>query len=130
VQPVARHILSLDIDAKLADGAAELVNAIARVPMKDGKIRRNYSFATKYCSWHVPDAYPIFDSVVGRLLGEYQRLDRFAAYTWQHELTEYATFKAAVEAFQQHYDLGAFSFKELDKFLWSYGKEYFGRNTP
>jgi hypothetical protein len=126
VQSVAKHILSLNIDAKLGEGAAELVNQIARVPMRDGKIRRNYSFASKYCSWHMPDAYPIFDSVVSKMIGEYQRVDRFAEYTWQHELSDYLTFKRAVEAFQQRYDLGAFSYKELDKFLWSYGKEYSG----
>jgi hypothetical protein len=126
VQPVARHILSLNLDAKLAQGAAELVNQIARTPMKDGKVRRNYSFATKYCSWHMPAAYPIFDSVVGKLISEYQRLDRFANYTWQHELTDYLVFKQAIEAFREKYGLSDFSFKELDKFLWSYGKETLG----
>jgi hypothetical protein len=126
VQPVAKHILSLDIDAKLAEGAAELVNQIARTPTDSGKVRRNYSFASKYCSWHAPEAYPIFDSVVGKLISEYQRIDRFADFTWQHELTDYLTFKRAMEAFREQYGLEAFSFKELDKFLWSYGKEYLG----
>lgn len=124
VRPIAKHILNLDIDARLAQGAPELVNEIARTPVDDGKIRRNYSFATKYCSWHMPEAYPIFDSVVGKLISEYQRMDRFADYVWQRELTDYGTFRRAVEAFRDRYGLAEFSFKELDKFLWLYGKEF------
>ena len=90
---------------RLAQGAPELVNEIARTPVDDGKIRRNYSFATKYCSWHMPEAYPIFDNVVGKLVSEYQRLDRFADYVWQRELTDYGTFRRAVEAFRDRYGL-------------------------
>lgn len=127
VPPVAKHILRLDIDTRLVEGAPELVNDIARTPTGDGKIRRNYSFATKYCSWHVPDAYPIFDSIVGKLISEYQRLDEFSAFFWQYELSDYLRFKHTVEAFREHYGLTDFSFKELDKFLWLYGKEYFGK---
>lgn len=130
VQPAARRIVSLDIDARLAQGAPELVNEIAVTPIKPGKTMRFYSFATKYCSWHVPDAYPIFDSVVSKLINEYQRMDRFANYVWQYELNEYHTFKHTLETFRESYGLTGFSFKELDKFLWLYGKEYFGTNKP
>ncbi len=36
VQPAARHILSLGIDARLAAGDPELVDEIALTPVKDG----------------------------------------------------------------------------------------------
>jgi hypothetical protein len=122
VQPVAKHILSLNIDTKLALGAPELVNEIARTPTGSGGIRRNYSFATKYCSWHVPEAYPIFDSVVESVISEYQRMDRFADHLWKYQLSDYLTFKHTMETFRQYYSLTEFSFKDLDKFLWRYGK--------
>lgn len=127
VRPVAKHILSLNIDAKLAAGDATLVNEIARTPMGNGKVRRNYSFASKYCSWHAPEAYPLFDSVVEKLIMAYQRMDRFAAFVWQQELSDYLNFKRTVEVFRETYGLTEFSFKELDKFLWLYGKESFGK---
>ena len=37
----------------LATGSPEIVDKIARVTLSiNGKVRNNYSFATKYCSWH------------------------------------------------------------------------------
>lgn len=66
---MARHIVSLNIDDPLSSGRADLdlVERIARLEQK-GKVRRNYSFATKYCSFHRPDVYPIYDSLVVEIL--------------------------------------------------------------
>jgi hypothetical protein len=123
--PVADHIWRHNIDPKLAQGAPELVNEIALTPHKDGKIRRNYSFATKYCAWHNPDAYPIFDSYVEKLIWEYQRFDKFSDFRRGDLTNNYPTYKYTLEAFRQRYRLMDFSFKDLDKFLWGYGKAYF-----
>jgi hypothetical protein len=57
----------------------------------------------------------------------YQRMDRFAAFVWQQELSDYLNFKRTIEVFRETYGLTEFSFKELDKFLWLYGKESFGK---
>jgi hypothetical protein len=66
---VARHVVALDIDVDLAENTAdpELIERIANVSI-GGKRRRNYSFATKYCSFHRPEVYPIFDSLVADVL--------------------------------------------------------------
>lgn len=129
VTPVAKHIQALNIDARLADGDPSLVNEIALTSIKEGKNVRFYAFATKYCSWHVPDAYPMFDGIVGRLISEYQRVDKFAFF-WKHDLTnDYLKFRQVVEAFRDQYGLTDFTFKDLDKFLWRYGKEYFGKSA-
>jgi hypothetical protein len=72
---VARHIVGLDIDARLKQGDLDVVEQIANVPIKTKKKekkRRNYSFATKYCSFHQPDLYPIYDSIVAKTLKAYQ----------------------------------------------------------
>ncbi len=77
-----------------------------------------------------PTGYPIFDGVVSKLINEYQRLDEFSEFFWQNELSrDYLKFKRTIEAFQQKYGLTDFSYKELDKFLWVYGKEYFGKSA-
>ncbi len=121
VHRVAEAIWQRRIDARLAEGAPELVNEIAPTEIK-GKTRRNYSFASKYCHWHAPETYPIFDSVVERLLWDYCRQDRYADFR-RGELWDYPHYKAIVEQFRRHYGLEPLNFKALDKFLWLYGKE-------
>jgi hypothetical protein len=32
-----------------------------------------YSFATKYCSHHKPEMYPIYDSYVDKMLGYFKK---------------------------------------------------------
>lgn len=69
VVSVARHIAGLDIDAHLNTGSPDAVDLIATVDIS-GKQRRNFSFATKYCNWHNPVSYPIYDTQVdASLLG-------------------------------------------------------------
>ena len=92
-----------------------------------GKKRYCFSFATKYCSWHVPEHYQIADSFVEKLLIAYRNRDRFVAFE-NKALHDYTRFKEIVEAFRRRYGLTNFGFKELDKFLWLYGKEKFPNN--
>lgn len=123
---VATHVWQCDIDFRLAAKSPEVVNEIARTRMKDGKIRWNYSFASKYCSWHQPDAYPIYDGYVDSLIWAYQKHDKFSKFRRGDLFADYCQYKRVLEAFREYYGLTEFSFKELDKFLWVYGKEYFG----
>ena len=58
---VAKHIVDLDIDPRLANRDLTLVNDIAVVKVNGRKPRNNYSFATKYCSHHFPKDYPIYE---------------------------------------------------------------------
>jgi hypothetical protein len=120
---VAQHICSLNIDPKLAQGSLEVVDEIAMITLK-GKRKRNYSFATKYCSWHRPEVYPIFDSYVERLLWTYRQQDRFTEYK-RGETWHYPRYVEIIEQFRAHYGLDEFGLKELDKFLWQYGMDVF-----
>ena len=45
-----------------------------------GKTRNHYSFASKYCSHHFPEDYPIFDSYVEKMLRFYAKADQFASF--------------------------------------------------
>lgn len=123
VGQVAEHIFGLKIDPKLKSHSLEVVNEIAVLSIK-GKARRNYSFATKYCSWHAPETYPIYDSYVERLLWAYQSTDAFASFK-RADMQDYPKYKNIIENFQEHYGLSEYGFKRLDEFLWLYGKECF-----
>ena len=121
---MAKHIQSLGVDGELANHSPEVVNRIADVTIS-GKSYRFFSFATKYCSWHDQDNYPISDSFVERLLLTYQYQYGFAQFE-KTDLRDYPRFKGIVEQFQRHFGLLDFGLKRLDKFLWLYGKEKFG----
>ena len=124
VVKVASHILSKDIDSKLQIGSLDVVNEIADIKINN-KPRHNYSFATKYCHWHQPDFYPVYDSYVDQLLWAYHNQLGFMDFQ-QAQLRQYPRYKEIIEEFRKNYGLSQFNFRELDKFLWGYGKERFG----
>lgn len=125
IKNVARHIFALDIDARLQNGDPQVVDQIAKLTI-NGKERRNYAFATKYCSFHNPSSYPIYDSFVDKLLRAYQRQDRFVSRPLG-DLKDYRRFKEVLQGFVDFYGLGKFSARELDYFLWGYGKKKFAK---
>ena len=121
IDKIARHICELDIDDRLKVGDSQIVDQIAKVTIK-GKERRNYSFASKYCSFHQPMLYPIYDSIVDRILRAYQRQDRFLSQPLG-DLKDYRRFKEVLEKFVSFYEnAGKPSWRELDYFLHDYGK--------
>jgi hypothetical protein len=123
VLTVARRIQSCRIDPLLENGRWEAVIWIAKIDNKEGT-RWNYSFATKYCSWHKQELYPIYDSRVDFCLRSYCLMSHFADFT-QQTLWNYEKFREIVEAFRMHYGLQSLSFKETDKFLFQLGSQYF-----
>ena len=123
VFPVAKHILSLNIDHRLRSGDTALVDDIANVVI-GGKHRYFYSFATKYCSHHYPLDYPIYDSFVERLLIYFKNKDHFYDFK-KDDLKHYSTYKTIIIKFKQFYSIDQFNLKEVDKYLWQLGKEYF-----
>ena len=120
---VAEHIVSQNIDVRLKKGDPKVVNLISYVRLGN-KTRNNYSFATKYCSWHNKSQYPIYDSIVDRMLWGYRKQDNFCAFR-REDLWDYEKFKEIILKFRKHYALTAFEFKDIDKFLWIVGKRLF-----
>ncbi len=126
---VAKHILSIpNVDEQLARGDVKLVNEIRTVSFisKKGaeKAKDFYSFATKYCSHHRPNLYPIYDGYVGKVLCYFRNKDKFADFK-NDDLKDYEKFKNVINEFQRFYRLERFSVKELDRYLWQLGKKYF-----
>lgn len=124
VYPLAKHIVSLNIDDRLKTGDVNLVGDIQKAKGINIKF---YSFATKYCSHHKPLDYPIYDSYVDKVLRYYRRRDGFTAFT-DFELKDYGRFKNILMEFRLFYDLEEYNIKEIDKYIWQLGKEYFPNN--
>ncbi|MGA2631618.1 MAG: hypothetical protein ABSG54_15570 [Terriglobia bacterium] len=120
VQKVAKQIVDLKIDEPLRRGDCSLVEKIAGVNPN----RKPFllSFATKYCSWHQPELYQIYDSTVDMLLSGYQKQFNFASFR-REELRDYENFLAIVDKFRSHFGLTSIGRKQLDKFLWMEGKQ-------
>lgn len=118
---MAKHIVACNVDTLLAGGSPEAVELIAKVRLADdSKERHLYSFASKYCSWHNPAEFPIYDSRARNTLWKYRRQDKFHDFS-SEELwcyNGYGKFREIVDAFRDYYGLREFSFKEIDKFLY------------
>jgi len=127
IKNVARNICELDIDARLSQGDPNVVDQIAELTIGNKK-RRNYSFATKYYSFHQPSLYPIYDSIVDKVLKTYQRRDRFSPRPLGN-LKDYRRFKEVLEEFVNWYDLKGLGFRKLDCFLHDHGKEQLAKRN-
>lgn len=124
--PVAKHIYKLNIDNRLEKNDTSLVNDIAQVKI-NGVKKNFYSFATKYCSHHKPEEYPIYDSYVEKMLMYFQKTDQFAKFK-KADLKNYAKFKSILIEFKKFYDINEYTLKEIDKYIWQLGKEYMPKN--
>lgn len=123
--PVAKHIHSLEIDMRLKSKDISLVNDIALVDM-NGKTKNFYSFATKYCSHHDPINYPIYDIYVEKVLMALNKRDKFSKFG-KKDLKDYKRFKEIIIEFRKYYGLDEFNLKQIDRYIWQLGKEFFPR---
>lgn len=128
---MAEHILERNIDNGLKNGEPEVVHQIAKGhgirTKKNNKELNFYSFATKYCNWHNQESYAIYDSFVEKVLLAYKRKDKFSNFKTS-DLKDFSRFKEIISDFSDYYGLTKHNLKEIDKFLWIYGKEKFPPN--
>ena len=121
---VARHISrnGAYIDSALAAGALEVVDFIARMTVPGKKKHIKFSFATKYCNWHRPSSYAICDARVDAYIACLRHDAHFAKFFGTgEEHWRYPRLHEFMTIFRAEHGLGAFTFKEIDKFLWKYG---------
>jgi len=60
IEAMTEQILGLkSFDSLLDAGSVDAAESIMECN-HEGKSRSTFSFASKYCSWHDPDAYPIY----------------------------------------------------------------------
>lgn len=119
---VAKNIYNLKIDKRLNENDPSLVNDIAHVKI-NGVDKTFYSFASKYCSHH-NDEFPIYDYFVDKMLVYFKNKDKFAKFK-KDDLKDYVKFKNILIEFKKFYDIEEYSLRDIDKYLWIAGKEYF-----
>ena len=52
-------------------------------------------------------------------------MQRYTSYVSKEDLKKYERFLEIIHKFKQHYNLGNFSLRQIDIYLWLAGKEYF-----
>ena len=67
----------------------------------------------------------MFDWYAGYLIWQYQKLHQFSHFKLYEIQNSYEKYYQAVVDFRQHYNLLDFSFRQIDNFLWGYGKEFY-----
>ena len=110
---VAKHIITLQLDRELESGELSAIERIRYVTIA-GVQKNFYSFATKYCNWHNFRAYPIYDSFVEKSLHHFNCVNG--------NLRVYNNLKASIDCFRAQNHITNFSYKQIDKYLWLYGK--------
>lgn len=118
-EKVPKHIVGLEIDKRISDGDLSLVNEIARA----GE-RNFYSFASKFCMFHNPEKFAVYDSNVNAALWQFHENDedfRNAVKFKRVDMGNYEKFMEILDGFRKHYDLEKFSYRDLDHYLWEVG---------
>ena len=113
---VAKVIYQLNIDTRLQNADLSLVDDIAAETEKNCKsARREYSFASKYCSFHRPEVYPIFDSRNEEILNIYKDEINIKPLNLRESYEDYVRI---INKYREIFGLECFSYKEIDRFNW------------
>ena len=119
------HRNGRQLDHLLAAGdprAVALVRWGHRIKKRRGSEFGFYSFATKYCHWHQPDQYPMYDSyVVVALKTVLRSLDQRDLLRGA-DLRDFSTFRRMVAAAKQGVGWKRHGYKGFDQALWIMGK--------
>lgn len=133
VHDMAKHIVKQGIDPKFSQGDITVVDDIRKghkiLDRETKKERDFYSFATKYCHWHVPSSYVMYDMFLGEALKKLNRLLEFSRPFSPEELRQYSTLKHVIDSLAAKLNLLSWNYKELDQALWVYGR-YLKNSLP
>ena len=128
---LAKHIIRRnDIDRRFKKSDFTLVSEIAEFEDKISKSKKKtvnlFSFATKYCSFHFQDDYPIYDSNVKNMLEYFNNKDKFADFTakrnCEDSLNQHPKFYEVMKEFRKFHKLEA-DLRKIEKYLW-YAAKY------
>jgi len=126
-----------DLNEKLYAGNAAVISDIT-CSIKSTQGKYCYSFATKYCSFVVPDSFPIYDSYLAALYqtrakfwnpGNKEGFDEHYFDSWKGtskiDANRYEVFRKAVFMMKDALaPVKKLTVKELDQYLWKAMKDY------
>lgn len=130
IYPVVKRymLLGKDLEERLVQGELCLVDDLKNVTFINANgttvEKHLYSFASKFCSHHNPDAFPIYDYYVDKILKELRNQRKELSFK-NTDLTNYNTFVGVINQFRKVYGLEEYSYKQIDMMLWQAGKEFF-----
>ena len=115
---MTEHILGINnIDARLKKGDKSLVEEIAKLTI-GSKTYNLYSFATKYCAYHNPEAFPIYDNIVAKVLTKLNT-GKETDKAFEKKLRDYASYIQIYDTFMKDYGLwGHLTYRQVDAYLW------------
>ena len=126
---MASHIVSIkELDTLMEKGdhrSVDLIRAGHGIRSKSGDDRDFYSFATKYCHFHNPECFPMWDRLVSELLYTWNKAMAWYPKSTHEGLREYGRFHAIVTKAKGEIDR-RLSYKRFDMGLWIIGKYLFG----
>ncbi|SEG32637.1 hypothetical protein SAMN05421819_2517 [Bryocella elongata] len=122
VREMAAHISEAGsvIDDCLAVGCPSVVERIASLTL-NGVTRIHFSFATKYCSFHQTEKYPIYDANVYRTLMALAKGEKRRSCVSKADRT-YKAFREEIDALRTRLCEPNLSYKTLDKYLYRTGR--------
>lgn len=118
------------IDDHLQEGEIGIIEKISRghgIKGGNGVEKHFYSFSTKYCSFHNPDRYAIYDHLIQDLLIKFRNQEITISGKREQKLTynslrDYAKFMEVINEFKEVYNLNELNLKQIDMYLWLMGK--------
>jgi len=119
------HRRGRELDRCLRNGDAR---AIATIRKGHGIRRRGhkeidfYSFATKYCHWHRPDEFPMYDWYVDVALTAILRSVGDRHKPREVDLRDFRAFRSLVDAAKMKVGWRGRGYKEFDQGLWIMGQ--------
>lgn len=119
------HIMSVkNLDKRLLMGDISLIDDIRNLQILNKKFDF-YSFATKYCCLHCPDKFPIFDSLVEKVILDLKEIyPAVFTFIYKYQLRDFHIFKQQIDNINSHWKLNL-KYRDLDRYLWLLGKQYF-----
>ena len=116
-------------EEKDEDKYLQLVNLIAYKKEENDMAGNCYSFASKYCSWHHQNRFPIFDSLAKGLICRLMNVESEGTGFTTFSINDYSEYYKLYREFMKDFNINSKSFKEVDKYLWKYAKTIFDTDT-
>lgn len=126
------HILRIELDSALKSGSPQAVELLRRGHgIKRGDTELDlYSFATKYCHWHQPGLYPIYDSWVDESLAWLACELNIRGKLRGGPLRDFTLLKDMIDETKRALELPWKGYKKVDEALWIAGKAMWKNGFP
>jgi len=113
---VTIEIVNLNIDEKFdKEDTVSVVQKIANIKFPDYGRSVGYVFSSKFCHFHYPSKFPIYDQYARRALS------KLCGKNLSHYENNYKQFKMDMDILISKLSWHS-SYKKMDEFLWLYGQ--------